>query len=249
MVGDSTTSAADRQPWLSIVVPAFNEADRLPQTLRAVAVRMRRLRGGLEILVMDDGSTDDTATVASASVPEATVTRLQHRGKGAAVRSGVLAAKGRLVVIIDADHSVPFAEAERLIAAVEQGADMAIGTRPQPRVTTSDQRWLGRGLAGWIFNVLVRAIALDGFHDTQCGMKVLRRNAAVHVFQLLRTDGYAFDVEAIALALRAGFCIVEVPVVWRHVPGSKVRPARDGPRMVCELIRIRHRLGYCRRSS
>ncbi len=228
-------------PWLSVVIPAYNEESRLPLTLRSLVAYLRSLGRPFEIVVADDGSADATIEVARAAAVEVSVIGLPHRGKGAAVRAGVLASRGELALITDADLSTPIAELDRLVAALDGGCGVAIGSRHAPGARVEVPQGLGRRAAGRMFNLLVRALVLPSLHDTQCGAKLFSRDAALAVFERCRTDGFAFDVEALLLAERLGYRVVEVPVAWRDVPDSRVRPVTDGLRMLWEVLLIRSR--------
>jgi dolichyl-phosphate beta-glucosyltransferase len=228
------------RPWLSVVIPAYDEERRLPVTLRTVIAHLSVRGRPFEIVVADDGSRDDTAHIASAAGAEARVLRLPHRGKGAAVRAGVLAASGDLLLVTDADLSTPIAELDLLVAALDR-CDVAIGSRNVAGARVTVPQRLDRRLMGRAFNLLVRVLLLPGLRDTQCGVKLFRREAALAVFQRCRSDGFAFDVEVLALARRLGYRVAEVPVEWRNSPDSRVRPLLDVPRMFLELLTIRRR--------
>jgi dolichyl-phosphate beta-glucosyltransferase len=227
-------------PWMTVVIPAFNEERRLPLTLAAVVAYFRERGVPFEVLVADDGSADGTACLAAGAGAEVRVLRLPHRGKGAAVRAGVLASGGDLVLMTDADLSTPITELDRLVAALAR-SDVAIGSRNVDGARVAVPQGLGRRVMGRAFNLLVRALLLPGLRDTQCGVKLYRREAALAVFDRCRTDGFAFDVEALALARRLGYQVAEVPVEWRNSPDSRVRPLIDVPRMFLELLAIRRR--------
>lgn len=225
---------------MSVVIPAYNEERRLPPTLGTVVAHLRGLGQPFEVVVADDGSADATAAVAGDAGPEVRVLRLPHRGKGAAVRAGVLAARGDLMLVTDADLSTPIVELDRLVEALER-CEVAIGSRhvagarvPVPQ--RPDRRVMGRA-----FNLLVQALVLPGLRDTQCGVKLFRRDAGLAVFERCQSDGFAFDVEALALARGLGYRVAEVPVEWRNSPDSRVRPLVDVPRMFLELLTIRRR--------
>lgn len=235
---------------LSVVIPAYNEAERLPESLRAIRAWADVAGMPVEILVCDDGSTDETAELVRAAAREDERVRLvalgRNRGKGAAVRHGVLQARNAWVLISDADLSTPIEEAERLAAAVRaRGAAVAIGSRD---VDDSDievhQPWY-REAMGRTFNRIVQALAVPGVHDTQCGFKLLRRDVAQAAFGRATVDGFAFDVELLMLVRRAGHEIVEVGVRWRNDDRSTVDPLRDSARMFGDVVRLRllHRRG------
>lgn len=223
-----------------MVIPAYNEEHRLPATLSAVLAHLRDRGRPFEVVVADDGSSDATARIARAAGPEVRVLCLPHRGKGAAVRDGVLASCGGLVLVTDADLSTPIEEVDLLVAALER-CEVAIGSRNVAGARVAVRQRLDRRLMGRVFNLLVRALLLPGLHDTQCGVKLFRRDVAVAVFRRCRSDGFAFDVEALSLARQLGHRVAEVAVEWRNSPDSRVRPLVDVPRMFCELLTIRRR--------
>jgi dolichyl-phosphate beta-glucosyltransferase len=228
---------------LSIVVPAYNEARRLAGTLPRVIEYAARLDEPVEVIVVDDGSVDGTCEVA-ATVGKACgfVTALrsgQNRGKGAAVRRGMLAARFGHVLFTDADLSTPIEETGKLRAALAEGADVAIGSR---RLARSDiqvhQPWL-REVAGRTFSGLVSLVLLPGIHDSQCGFKAFRRGVAREIFGRQRLDGFGFDAEVLWLARRLGYRVAEVPIVWRDDRRSKLRLLRDSGGMLLDLGRVR----------
>jgi len=232
-------------PRLSVVIPAYNEADRLPPYLAAITkyLEYRALRS--EILVVDDGSTDSTATIVhrlSAETPVIRLLRLRRNlGKGGAVRAGVLAAEGELILIADADGATPIAEIERLEVELANGADIAIGSR---YLASRDARYhvqarWHRSVLGDIFNTLIQLLGLRGITDTQCGFKLLRRDVARDLFSLGRIDRYGFDLEILYIAQRRGYRIREVPINWADQPGSKVRVLWDGLQMLADMVRVR----------
>jgi dolichyl-phosphate beta-glucosyltransferase len=229
----------------SIVVPAHNEADRILPHLQSITTFLRDREQPFEILVVDDGSTDDTATVVETlafSTPEIRLLRAPLRqGKGAAVRRGMQAAIGRLQLFTDADGATPIQELTRLEQAVMDGADVAIGSRslaarlPDYAVQT---RWY-RTILSYLFNTLIRERGLSGIADTQCGFKLFRQTVAADLFGVAAIDGYGFDVELLYVAQQRGYRIAEIPVNWAHQPGSKFRVIRDGFAMLRELAVIR----------
>jgi len=227
-------------PWLSVVIPAYNEERRLPLTLAIVVAHLRECGRPFEVVVADDGSVDRTAELAAEAGPEVRTLRLPHRGKGAAVRAGALAARGDLVLITDADLSTPIVELDRLVAALDR-CEVAIGSRHVAGSNVSVRQRFDRRLMGRAFNLLVRALLLPDLRDTQCGVKLFRCDVAAIVFERCRADGFAFDVEVLSLASRFGYRVAEVPVEWRNSPDSRVRPLLDVPRMFWELLAIRRR--------
>lgn len=228
-------------PWLSVVIPAYNETRRLPETLWRVLGYLRGLGGPFEVVVADDGSSDGTGERAQAAGSEVRVVRIAHAGKGAAVRSGVLATAGDLVLVTDADLSTPIEELERLQQALHDGADLAIGSRRLAFSRVQLEQPLHRRCMGRAFSLLVQLLVLRGVRDTQCGFKLFRGSLARAVFSAAHVDSFAYDIEAILLARRLGARVAEVPVEWRDAADSRVRPVRDAAAMFCELLAIRRR--------
>ncbi|HOB74570.1 MAG TPA: glycosyltransferase family 2 protein [Phycisphaerae bacterium] len=230
---------------ISIIIPAYNEADRIGRSLVEVLRFAADYRGGAEVIVVDDGSTDATAALveslqANAGERLKLVRHTHNRGKGASVRTGFEQAGGEIVLFTDADLSTPIAEAERLIGPVEAGeCDVAIGSRAMAQsLIQVQQSWVRRTM-GRTFNRLVRMWTGLGFSDTQCGFKAFRRSSMARVFALQRLEGFAFDVELLYLAAKFGLRVLEVPVTWSHVGQSRVSLVGDSAAMLVELIRIR----------
>lgn len=215
----------------------MNEAERLPRTLERIATHLGGRRGTWEIVVVDDGSRDRTAERAEAA--GATVLRNEaNRGKGYAVRRGMLAARGARRLMTDADLSTPIEELERLGARMDEGHDVVIGSRALPGARIEVRQPWYRENMGRLFNLFVRALAVPGVMDTQCGFKLFTAAAARDVFSAMRLDGFSFDVEALFLARRKGYRIAEVPVVWRNDAASRVSLVR-GFLAFPDLLRIR----------
>jgi dolichyl-phosphate beta-glucosyltransferase len=240
-----TSSPPAPTEW-SVVIPAFNEARRLPRYLDEVLAYFDSRGGAYEVLVVDDGSTDGTADAvgtAGRGHPAVHVLRSsRNEGKGAAVRRGMLAARGRHRLFADADGATPIGELKRLEAPLAAGADVVIGSRVGGRSDVSIAARPHRVAAGRVFNRIVAWAGLSGIGDSQCGFKAFTAAAAQPLFEALRTRGFAFDVELLLRARRAGFRVVEVPVNWADQPGSKSSVLGDGPRMVWEIMRIRREL-------
>jgi len=197
-----------------------------------------------EVIVVDDGSRDETAARVGAFArahPEVKLLRNEsNRGKGHSVRRGMLAARGSLRLFCDADGSTPFTEARKLFARLEGGqADVAIGSREMPDSDVARPQPRYRRAMGWVFRKLVAALVVRGYRDTQCGFKAFRGEVAEAVFRRQCLDGFAFDVEAIFVARRLGYRVVEVGVRWLDSGRSRVRPVRDSLRMLRDLFRIR----------
>lgn len=230
---------------LSIVIPAYNEEQRIAGTLARIAEYMERQSYSFEVLVVDDGSTDRTSMACeefAAHHPWCRLIRLpRNRGKGFAVRTGVLEAAGEYILMCDADLATPIEELDGFWALIEDKADIVIASRPLRESKLVKRQPLYREWAGRALNTLVRAIAVPGIHDTQCGFKMFTRRSARCIFPYCTLDRFSFDIEVLHLARRMGFQIREAPVHWYHVPGSKIRFLRDGLGMIVDLLRIRLR--------
>jgi dolichyl-phosphate beta-glucosyltransferase len=228
------------RPFLSIVIPAYNEARRLPETLARVHRWLGSTTLRTEIVVVDDGSTDRTAEAARAAGGEG-IKVLRHepnRGKGYAVRRGMLAATGERRLMTDADLSTPIEELPRLMRELDHGAEVAVGSRAVAGARIEVHQPFYREALGRIFNRVVRLLLLPGLKDTQCGFKLFTDRAAEEAFGACRLDGFSFDVEALFIARRRGRRIAEVPVVWRNDEASRVSLGGGGAAFV-DLLRIR----------
>lgn len=233
-------------PKWSVIIPAFNEADRLPPYLQEVISYFESRGDPYEVLVVDDGSRDGTADRArevSRHAPVRVIALAGNEGKGAAVRRGMLAATGDYRVFADADGATPIAELKRLEAALAAGADVAIGSRAVQDPGVAVVARPHRVAAGRVFNWLVARLGLAGIGDSQCGFKAFTASAAESLFRRVRTRGFGFDVELLLLARSCGFRVAEVPVNWVDKPGSKVGVLKTGPGMLWEIVRARLRLG------
>lgn len=243
-------------PPFSVVVPAYNEEDRLREPVLNILMYFRNRSQEVEVLVVDDGSSDATAEVVrslQANYPEVRLIRLpSNRGKGYAVRTGVINSAGRYVLFTDADGATPIDEVARLEEHLHAGADVAIGSRSlESDDVQVETRWY-RKLIGRVFHLLVSFLTVGEFQDTQCGFKLLRGDIARELFSDLRMDGFSFDVELLSMALWRGYRVDEVPVNWRHVPGSRINLVTDSLRMLRDLFVIRarlHRDEYGKRGS
>jgi dolichyl-phosphate beta-glucosyltransferase len=224
-------------PQLSVVIPAFNEADRLPPTLDRVLAHLRARGESFEVIVVDDGSRDDTVARARAAGVSVLLNEV-NRGKGFSVRRGMLAARGARRLMTDADLSTPIEDLVPLMARLDAGYDVAIGSRALPDSNVEIHQPWYRENTGRVFNGLVRLLAVPGLMDTQCGFKLFSAAAAEAAFSRARMDGFSFDVEALFLARRLGFRIAEVPVTWRNDAASRVG-WWGGFRAFPDLLRIR----------
>jgi dolichyl-phosphate beta-glucosyltransferase len=256
---DIITSHIDLDDWLaatgadqgsvdlSVVVPAYNEQLRLPHALIEMIDMLDSRASSYEIIVVDDGSSDGTSETAirfERLRPQVRLVRLPvNRGKGHAVRTGMLNAKGRRVLFADADGATPFRELARLEEALSAGADVAIGSRAKASRDTQVRTVLHRKLLGRMFNAWVNALLLPTYADTQCGFKLFTRPAAQFLFSRQRSERFSFDVELLYIARKAELKVSEVPINWNNVPGSKVNLVVDAARMLRDVpvFRWRHR--------
>jgi dolichyl-phosphate beta-glucosyltransferase len=231
-------------PDLSVVIPAFNEERRLPGTLDSIIAYLQSRPYRAEIIVVDDGSSDATASIVIARRQKFPELRLlsneKNRGKGFSVRRGMLEARGEIALFSDADLSTPIEEADKLLPLLrDQGYDGAIGSRAVDRNLIEIHQSVIREQAGIFFNRLVRSIMGIQFSDTQCGFKAFRTEKVRAVFERQRIERFGFDPEILFLAKRNGLRVAEVPVRWSHNPATKVNVAADGIRMFLELLLIR----------
>ena len=231
---------------LSLVIPAYNEVRRLPPYLESIRAHCAAEFGeAYEVLVVDDGSRDGLADVLRALLPGwpqlNCCHHVENRGKGAAVRTGMLAARGERLLFADADGATPITEECRLRAALDAGADVAIGSRLVAAAHVQRQRQWTRALVGRLFAIAARNLLQLPVHDTQCGFKMFRRELGQRLFQQTTETGYLFDLEVLMLAVRLGYRIVEVPVHWSDQPGSKLHLRREFWRIWRDLWRLRQR--------
>ncbi len=235
-------------PFLTIVIPAYNEERRLPPSLRTVADYLRAQPWAAEVVVVENGSTDLTSEVVERFIRDEVrdddnfEVRLMHSapGKGAAVKVGMLAGRGDFLFICDADFSMPVTEIGKFLppAQAEHGYDVAIASRELPGAVRYNEPFY-RHLMGRVFNMLVRVLAVSGIQDTQCGFKCFTREAAQTVFPLQKIDGWGFDVEVLYIARQRKLRLTEVPIDWYYQTDSRVRPVHDTINMVRELLKIR----------
>ena len=227
---------------VSIVVPAFNEAGRIRESILKIGAFIERSPMSFEVIIVDDGSSDGTGDIVSQSRLDGLhfLRNAQNHGKGYTVRQGVLAAKGTYVLFTDADLSAPIEELDKLVdVASREKADVVIGSRSVDRRTIEKHQPRFRELGGIVFNFMVRLFLGLRLHDTQCGFKLFDRQKSRRIFEKQTTLGFGFDPELLFLAKRYGLEIREVPVRWSHSEGSKVRLLRDSSRMFVDLVRIR----------
>jgi dolichyl-phosphate beta-glucosyltransferase len=229
------------QQTLSIVIPAYNEATRLPITLPTLRAFLDQERIAAEVIVVDDGSADGTAAFVQDYARKWGSLRLvggQHQGKGGAVRMGVLASQGDYVALADADFSMPASELNRFAPSLVGPYDLAIGSREG-----AASRRIGepayRHLMGRVFNKIVQVLLLPGIEDTQCGFKLIRGEVARELCERQTITGWGFDVELLYIARRQGYRIREVSITWYYVEGSRIHPIRDTISMLRDVLRIR----------
>ena len=229
---------------LSVIIPAYNEAERLPSTLEeAYSWLTEKLPDDFEIIVVDDGSSDETVKQTREMITTHPFLKIlvqpQNRGKGAAVKRGMLEAAGDIRLFMDADHSTHIREAEKVLTAVNEGADVVIASRQHPESDISvHQSWL-REHMGQSFNYIIRSIVGLKMEDTQCGFKAFTAKAAKDIFSRQKLEGFSFDVELLFLASKLGYQIAEIPVEWINEPNSRVRMIADPVLMFADVVRIR----------
>jgi len=230
-------------PTYTIVIPAFNEGTRLGPTLEKVLSYVHAQKWDAEIIVVNDGSRDNTAAIVRSFAAKDPVLRLVenpgNRGKGYSVRNGMLNARGQVVLFSDADLSSPIEEAPKLFQALDAGADIAIGSRWLRAETQTQRQPLHRQLFGRIFNLMLRVTLGLKFKDTQCGFKAFKRPAVEKIFPLQKTERWGFDPEILFLARKFKFKVQEIPVAWGHSGETRINPLVDGFRMFLEMLHVR----------
>lgn len=231
------------QPRYSIVVPAYNERARIGKTVEQILSHLRRQAWNAEVVIVDDGSRDETFQIASQFAAENPQVRViqnpGNQGKGYSVRNGMLNARGEILLFTDADLSSPIAEAVKLFAALEQGADVAIGSRWLDPSLQFQRQPLKRRVMSRTFNLYLRGLLAFPYRDTQCGFKAFTRRAAQMIFPRQRITRWGFDPEILYLAHSLGLKVAEVPVSWGHDERSTIHPWRDGMLMGRDALKIR----------
>jgi dolichyl-phosphate beta-glucosyltransferase len=237
--------AAERQPALSIVIPCYNEEQRLPRTIEQIERFLEGKGISYELILVDDGSTDGTRKIMDAAAQRNPLVRLealpQNRGKGRALAEGVAASRGSEILVTDADLSTPIDELDKLQAELHKGAGVAIASRAMRASRVEVSQPIYRVLMGKAFNLMVQVVLLPGIWDTQCGFKLFRADVAHEVFAGLTTDGFGYDPEVLYRAKKQGVRIAEVPVVWRNSAPTKVSPIKSSVDMFKHVLRIRFR--------
>jgi glycosyltransferase involved in cell wall biosynthesis len=230
-------------PTYSIVIPAYNEGARLGASLEKVLGYVHAQRWDAEVIVVNDGSRDNTAEIVLNYMAKDSMVKLLenpgNRGKGYSVRNGVLRALGRIILFTDADLSAPIEESPKLLGALDAGADIAIGSRWLRAETQTQRQPLHRQIFGRIFNLMLRMSLGLQYADTQCGFKVFKRAAAQAIFPLQKIERWGFDPEILFLARKLRYKVEEVPVLWGHSGGARINPVIDGARMFQEMLRVR----------
>ncbi|OGR82633.1 MAG: hypothetical protein A2901_07605 [Elusimicrobia bacterium RIFCSPLOWO2_01_FULL_54_10] len=230
------------QPYLSVVIPAYNESAHIVSTLEKISKYLAERKTPYEILVVDDGSSDDTATVVKALADSNSAIRLirndGNQGKGSAVKRGVINSWGEMVYFTDADLSTPIEEIEKFFPQFPHH-DVVIGSRSIAGAEVRVHEPFYREILGKLFNKFARVLCVGGFVDTQCGAKMFRKDPAQMIFPLIQTSRFSFDVEVLLVARRLGYKIKELPIRWFYSANTSVRMLEDGPRMLWDLFRIR----------
>jgi glycosyltransferase involved in cell wall biosynthesis len=231
------------EPAYSIVIPAYNEDARLHASLEKVLAYLRQQKWDAEVIVVNDGSGDNTAEIVREVAQTNPALRLVenpgNRGKGYSVRNGILNSLGQVVLFSDADLSSPIEEMPKLLKALQAGADIAIGSRWLRTELQTQRQPFHRQIFGRVFNLLLRTTLGLQFADTQCGFKAFTRRAALTIFPLQRIERWGFDPEILFLARKFDFKVKEVPVLWGHSGGTRIHPLTDGSRMFLDMLRIR----------
>ncbi len=228
-------------PYLSVVIPAYNEEERIGATLDEVVAHLSSQSYSWEVVVVDDGSTDKTPQIVDSwagEVEGVSVQNVEHGGKGWAVQQGMLEASGQYRFMCDADLSMPIEQLNKFIARMDEGYDVVIGSREAIGARRYDEPPI-RHLMGRVFNWTVRMLAVRGFQDTQCGFKCFRGEVAQELFSKQKARGFSFDVEILYLALRQNMRVVEIPIDWYHREASKVRPLADSFLMLRDTLTLR----------
>lgn len=231
----------DETPLLSIIIPAYNEGQRLPQTLPQVIDFVQAQTFGVEVIVVNNNSADRTNQIATKFAGQFPFIRVYYeprQGKGAAVRTGMLAANGEYLFMADADLSMPIGEISKFLPPALNEYDVAIASREVAGAKRYGEPHY-RHLMGRVFNLVVKVLAIPGFQDTQCGFKCFRRHVALDILPFQTIDGWAFDVELLFIAQQRGYRIVEVPIEWYYRANSRINPISDALDMFREVLRIR----------
>jgi len=229
-------------PYLSVVIPAYNEEKRIGNTLEQIMRYLNQKPWDWDIVLVDDGSKDRTVEIAQKAITDSRLKilkNIENLGKGASIRKGMLSAKGKFRLFSDADLSTPIEELEKILPYTEKDYGVAIGSRALKESQLEVRQPFYREWMGRIFNCFVRLFVIGSIKDTQCGFKVFTAEAAESIFRVQRLSGFAFDVEVLFLARKKGFKIKEVPVRWINSPASKVHPIKDSVKMFIDILKVR----------
>jgi len=228
-------------PFLSLIIPAYNEGSRLPSTLQEVDNYLKSQKFSSEILIIENGSWDNTYSIAQDFIKEHSnfsVQRTPTRGKGLAVRQGMLSAKGEYRMMLDADLSMPVDQISRFLRPAHKDADIVIASREAPGAVRYNEPSY-RHIGGRVINTMIKLLALPGLQDTQCGFKCFRANVAEDLFSRQNIMGWSFDVEILYIARLRGYSIAELPIPWYFSEQSHLRPVHDAFQLFLDLLRIR----------
>lgn len=226
--------------YLSVVIPAYNEGKRLPKTLRIISNFLKKEQYTWEIIVVNDGSTDNTQqTLLNFQNNIKILKNEKNFGKGYSSKKGILNAKGKHILLSDADLSTPIKEVNKLLKFLENSYDIAIGSRALKDSDIKIHQPFYRELMGKMFNKIIKILLFKDFLDTQCGFKLFKKGPAYEIFKRQKLDGFAFDVEIIYIAKKLGYKIKEVPITWLNSPNSRVGILRDSIKMFMDVLRIK----------
>ena len=240
---ETANNGEKSNPLLTIVVPAYNEGKRLPATLPQIIHYVNNQDFGVEVIVVNNNSSDDTRAIAEKFAADYDCIKVMdetRQGKGAAVKTGMLAGTGDYLFIADADLSMPINQVGKFLPPQSGDYDVAIGSREAPGAVRYDEPEY-RHIMGRVFNLIVRWFAVPGFHDTQAGFKCFTREAAQRVFSKQTIDGWAFDVEVLYIAQKLGYKILEVPIEWHYQPNSRINPLQSSYEMFAQVFEIRRK--------
>ena len=233
--------------YLSVIIPAFNEENRIGSSLTKIYEYLKKRAYDFEIIVVDDGSKDKTLNLLSEysqNIPNLIVLKNESNvGKGFSVKKGLLKSRGEIILFTDADMSTPIEEIDKLIHWLKNGYQIAIGSRDLPESQVKRHQTWYRELMGKIFNKIIRLILNLDYHDTQCGFKCFRNNAASEIFKSMKLCGFSFDVEMLFIAKHLGIKVKEVPVCWYNSPDTKVKIVRDSLKMLWDILKLRFNFG------
>lgn len=240
---DPVTTNSTVVPFCSFIIPSYNEAPQIHTTLDQIKTYMDARKYDWEIIVVNDGSEDSTEKIVKSfcpSDPRIQILTIAHSGKGWAVKTGMMQAKGTLRFMCDADLSMPINQIEYFFTHIADGFDIVVGSRQLAESKRFNEPKM-RHIIGRIFNIIARKVSLTDFNDTQCGFKCFKDNVAEYVFRKQLSKGFAFDIEILKLAKKANFKMIEIPIIWHHKKPSKVKVYRDSIKMITDTLLIAFR--------